>query len=82
MNLFEKYVLPYLKAHVAGLGAGLSVMLTDSNGNLANLGDLTSNQWWGVVAATGILGGAVAYVANIPKAAPVAPAAQDDAPAA
>ena len=69
----SRYVGPYIKAHVAGLGAGLSVMLTDANGNLGALGNLSANQWWGVVAATGLLGSAVAYVVNIP--APAAPAA-------
>lgn len=65
-SLWNRYVGPYLKAHVAGLGAGITLALGDAHGNLANLGNLTQTQWGGVVAATGLLGGAVGYVTNKP----------------
>lgn len=72
-RLWARYVGPYLKAHVAGLGAGLSVLATDASGNIANVQYLTLNQWIGVLAATGLLGSVVGFLGNRP--APVAVAA-------
>lgn len=94
MNLIEKivstYVAPYLKAHVAGLGAGLSVLLSDANGNISNLQHLSGNDWLAALVATGLLGSLTGFVANrpapadVPAPAPVAdvapavPAEQDN----
>lgn len=85
MNLLEKiisqYIAPYLKAHVAGLGAGLSVLAADANGNLNNLGSLSLNQWLAAVAATGLLGSLTGFVGNRPAAAdaPAPVVAEQDA---
>lgn len=83
MNFVNKYVLPYLKAHVAGLTLGFGLLWQDMGENIDNIGNVTHNQWLAAVVATGVLGGAVAAIVNKPFVAPaaapvVAPAVQDD----
>lgn len=61
------WISSYLKAHVAGLGAALALVLADLNAN----GSLTLNDWYGIVGAALGVGAAVATVPNTPKAAAV-----------
>lgn len=64
LNLISRYILPYLKAHVAGLGAGVAVLAAETNNTAANLGTLTLNQWLAALAATGVLGVFTGFVGN------------------
>lgn len=73
MSAFEKYVLVYLKAHFAGLGAAVSLLLTDLHGGHA-LGALTGNQW---IAIAGVALGVGAVVGAVPNKTPDAPAVAD-----
>lgn len=77
--MFAKYVMPYLKAHFAGLGAALAVAQADMAGNAHHdLGSLTGYQWLGVLAAAGILGAGVGALGNKPfSPSPAAPVAVD-----
>lgn len=80
--MFEKTISQFLKAHVAGLGAALTLVLAD-----LNTGSLTLNDWYGIVGAALGVGAAVAIAPNAvvkavapvvaPVAAVVAPVAQD-----
>lgn len=56
MSIISKY----LKAHVAGLGAALALVLADLNAN----GHLTMNDWYGIVGAALGVGAVVATVPN------------------
>jgi hypothetical protein len=60
------FIGKFLKAHVAALTAGVSVIAADG-GNVANL---TANQWWGVIVAVLAGFGLVAAVPNSGNAAP------------
>lgn len=73
------FVNSYLKAHLAGLGAALSLVVAD-----LNAGHLTLTDWYGIVGAALGVAAAVAVVPNgAPKAAALAPvAAPVAAPAA
>lgn len=73
MNFVNKYVLAFLKAHVAGLGAGLVMLGAD----LA-AGPVSTAQWEAVALTVIGVGGAVALVPN--KRAVAAAVAQDIAP--
>lgn len=79
MNFITKYVLPYLKAHVAGFGAGLVMLGTD-----LQAGSVSGAQWEAVALTVLGVGGAVALVPNKRAAAVAAVAAvvHDVAPVA
>lgn len=65
-KIWNTYGAPYLKAHSAGLGAGLVVLTDDCSGNIHNLAHLSGNQWLGALAATGMLGVLTGFVRNTP----------------
>lgn len=82
-RMWARYGAPYIKAHAAGLGAGLTLLVEDCNWKIANLSTLSGDQWLGIAAATGILGGLVGALRNRPApvmAAPAASAPVVDAP--
>lgn len=83
MNTFlDKYVRPYVKAHLGGFGSAFGLMLADAHGNLGALGSLTGTQWTEVAVMALGIGGLVASFANKPFVAPAAPVfpSQDVAP--
>lgn len=79
MNLIVKYVRPFLKAHLAGLGAAGTLLISDVNGNLNALNAVTGAQWVAAVCAAFGVGGVVAVAKNTP-APVVAPAPVAAAP--
>jgi hypothetical protein len=79
VNFIAKYVRPFLKAHVAGVGAGLVLL-----GNDLAAGSVSGAQWEAVALTVLGVGGAVALVPNKQAAAVAAVAAvvHDVAPVA
>lgn len=66
--MIEKTISKFLKAHVAGLGAALALIVAD-----LNTGSLSLTDWYGIVGAALGVGAAVAIVPNavVKAAAPV-----------
>lgn len=75
-----KYLTNYLKAHVAGITAALTLILADMSNNpsLGHGGGLTANDWFAIV---GAYVGVASAVAVVPNAAPAPAAAVPGAPA-
>lgn len=69
MNLLNKYVLPYLKAHFAGFGIALGLLLNDLQSDpIHTLVAVTGNQWIAIIGAGLGLGSVVGAVTNKPNA--------------
>lgn len=63
-----------LKAHSAGLGAALTLLITDLN----QAGGMTADKWYGVLGAYAGVGAVVHMVPNTPKTIFDTDAAQHD----
>lgn len=73
VNLIEKYINQFLKAHAGGVGAAVTLLIADLQ---ANGGHLTGNQGLAILAAYLGVG---AVIAVAPNSKPAADVPADDA---
>lgn len=71
--MISKLISPYLKAHLAGLGAAFSLLIADLNAG----GALTADKWYAIVGAFLGTAALVHVVPNIPNVPTVAAVASD-----
>lgn len=66
MNVITRWISPFLKAHAAGLGAAVALLIADLNSLKPGQG-LTMLEWIAIAGAYLGVGAVVATVPNTPK---------------